>query len=315
MTSDGPRLPAPLRPGDRVALVAPCGVVDVDRLEAGAATLRDWGYEPVELPHVRDRHGHVAGRDDARLADLQAAVDDADLRAIWVVRGGYGLTRIVDRLDLAGLRAEPRWVIGFSDVTALLHAVWRGAGLVSCHGQFAGRAHLVDGHPDAASHLRGLLAGDVASGVLPALDGHPAPTAVAPGRGTGALLGGNLAVTAAGIGTPNQLDTRGAVLLLEDVNEPPYKLDRLLTQLRGAGLLAHVAGVVLGTFIGCDPEPAIASGTVAEVVHDRLADLGVPVLAGLPVGHQDRHLALPHGATVTLDADAGTITLEGPVTS
>jgi muramoyltetrapeptide carboxypeptidase len=309
------RLPAPLRPGARVALGAPCGVVDVDRLEAGADTLRRWGWEPVELPHVRDRCGHLAGPDDARLDDLQAAIDDPTLRAIWVVRGGFGLTRIVDRLDLRGLRDAPRWVVGFSDVTALHHAVWRRAGVVSCHGQFAGRAHLVSRHADAATHLRALLAGEVAAGPLPRLAGDPPPRTVVRGRAAGPLLGGNLAVTAAGLGTPNALDARDAVLMLEDVNESPYRLDRLLTQLRAAGVLDGVAGVVLGTFVGCDPDPGVPSAPVEEVVHDRLGDLGVPVLAGLPLGHQDRQLAVPHGAPVVLDADAGTLAVVGAVTA
>lgn len=310
-----PVLPAPLRPGDRVALVAPSGIVDIGRLEAGSATLRAWGYEPVEMPGVRRRLGHLAGTDEERLADLQAAVDDPALRAIWVTRGGYGLTRIVERLDLAGLARDPRWVIGFSDVTALLHALWRRLGLVSCHGQFAARLHLVeDACPDAAAHLRALLSGELPGGSLPTLPGDPAPRELVGGQATGPLVGGNLAVTCAGIGTTNQLDTRDTVLMLEDVNEAPYKLDRMLTQLRHAGMLDGVSGVVLGHFVGCDPAPSVPSATVDEVLGDRLGDLGVPVLAGLPLGHHDRHLAVPHGATVTLDATAGRLVLEGPVT-
>lgn len=310
-----PLRPTSLGAGDRIALVAPCGVVNPAHLDAGAGTLRAWGYEPVEMPGVRGRHGHLAGRDEQRLAALQAAIDDPSLRAIWVVRGGYGLTRILDRLDLTGLAEHPRWVIGFSDVTALLHAVWRQVGLVACHGQFAGRAHLVAAFPDAAAHLRALLSGQVEPGPLPALAGHPAPRVLVGGLGSGRLVGGNLAVTCAGIGTANQLDTRGAVLLLEDVNEPPYKLDRMLTQLRHAGMLAEVAAIVLGRFVACNAAPGVPSATVDDVLADRLGDLGVPVLADLPVGHQDRHLALPHGAAVTVDATAGTITLDGPVTT
>lgn len=311
-----PLLPAPLRPGDRVALVAPSGVVDVERLEAGTATLRAWGYEPVEMPSIRRRQGHLAGTDAERLSDLQAAIDDPSLRAIWVARGGYGLTRIVDRLDLGGLADHPRWVIGFSDVTVLLHALWRRLGLVTCHGQFAARVHLVaEASPDAVEHLRALLSGAVRPGPLPSLADHAAPRALVHGRAAGPLVGGNLAITCAGIGTSNQLDTRGAVLLLEDVNEAPYKLDRMLTQLRQVGMFAEAAGVVLGRFVGCDPAPGVPSASVEEVLEDRLGDLGIPVLAGLPVGHQDRHLALPHGATVTLDATAATLSLDGPITA
>ena len=302
--------PAPLHVGDRIALVAPCGVVDPDRLRAGVVTLRHWGFEPVVGRHVLERHGHVAGTDHVRRADLQAAIDDPGLRAIWVVRGGSGATRIVDDLAWAGLRQEPRWLVGFSDVTALHHAAWRHARVVTCHGHFAGRLDQVEAHPDAAAHLRSLLMGDVTPGPVPQLAGHPPPRVLVPGRGTGRLLGGNLAVLCAGIGTPNQLDTAGAVLLLEDVNEPPYRIDRMLTQLRAAGMLARVAGVVLGTFVACDPPEDVASATVDDVLLDRLGDLGVPVVADLPVGHQSRHLALPHGAQVTLDTTAGGLALE-----
>lgn len=299
--------PAPLRPGDRVALVAPCGVVDTERIEATAATLRAWGHEPVELPHVRCRHGHTAGTDAQRLADLQAAVDDHDLRAIWVLRGGYGATRLVGRVDWTGLRDDPRWFVGFSDVTALHHDLWRHTGLVSCHGHAGAHRDHAEADDEATVHLRALVAGEWTAGWLPDLTGAAAPRPVVGGRATGPLVGGNLALVCAGIGTPNQLDTAGAVLFLEDVNEAPYRLDRMFTQLRGAGLLDEVAGVVLGRFVGCDPAPGVPSATVQEVVADRLGDLGVPVLADLPIGHESPRVALPHGASVELDADAGTL--------
>ena len=304
------RWPTPLDDGDRIAVVAPCGVVDPERLAAGVATLRHWGFEPVVGRHVLERHGHLAGTDHMRRADLQAAIDDPALRAIWVVRGGSGATRIVDDLDWRALREVPRWLVGFSDVTALHHAAWRHARVVTCHGHLAGRLDQLAAHPDAAAHLQSLLTGGPVAGPVPELAGHPSPRVLVPGRGTGPLLGGNLSVLCSGIGTRNQLDTSGAVLLLEDVNEPPYRVDRMLTQLRASGMLHDVAGVVLGTFIACDPPAGVASATIEDVVLDRLGDLGVPVLADLPVGHQPRHLALPHGATVTVDTAGGGLALE-----
>lgn len=299
--------PAPLRPGDRVALVAPCGVVEPQRVESGAAALRTWGLDPVEMPHVRARHGHTAGTDTQRRADLQAALDDPQVRGVWAVRGGYGATRLVGEVDWSPMQADPRWFVGLSDVTALHHDLWRQTGVVSCHGHGAGRLHQLAEHADASAHLRRLVTGEWSRGPLPRLPGAPAPRRVVGGRARGALVGGNLALVCAGIGTPNQLDTRGAVLVLEDVDEAPYRLDRMLTQLRRVGMLADVAGVVLGGFVGCDPAPDVPSATVAEVVADRLGDLGVPVLADLPIGHVTANLAVPHGADVELDADAGTL--------
>ena len=299
--------PVPLRPGDRVALVAPSGVVEPEHVDAGAAVLRDWGQEPVEMPHVRARHGHMAGNDDQRRADLQAALDDPGIRAIWSVRGGYGATRLVGRVDWSSMVADPRWFVGLSDVTALHHDLWRATGVVSCHGTNAGRLAHLDAHPVTAAHLRALLAGEWTTGPLPQPAGAPPPRPVAGGTAVGPLLGGNLALLCAGIGTPNQLDTRGAVLLLEDVHEAPYRVDRMLTQLRSAGLLADVAGIALGGFLGGDPPAHVPSHTIAEVVEERLGNLGVPVLADLPVGHHDRDVAVPHGATVELDVDSAVL--------
>ena len=299
--------PVPLRPGDRVALVAPCGVVEPASVEAGAAALRSRGFDPVEMPHVRRRHGHTAGTDEERLADLQAALSDSQVRAIWAVRGGYGATRLVGRVDWTPLRADPRWVVGLSDMTALHHDLWRHTGVVSCHGHGAGRLDHLEAHPDAADHLWALVTGAWRSGTLPHLADTGSPRRLAGGRARGPLLGGNLALLCAGVGTPNQLDTTGAVLFLEDVNEMPYRLDRMLTQLRAAGMLDEVAAVVLGRFVGCDARPGVPSATVDEVVADRLGDLGIPILADLPIGHQTRHLALPHGARVEVDADVGTL--------
>jgi muramoyltetrapeptide carboxypeptidase len=320
-----PMLPAPLRAGDPVAVVAPCGPAHPDQLASGVAQLEAWGYRPVVMPHALDVHGHLAGSDEARAADLDAAFGDPDLRAVWVARGGYGSTRILDRIDWDALAADPKPLVGFSDVTALHLAAWARLRLVTFHAQFAARAHLLARYPDAAAHLRALLAGEVLPGPLPALEGEPSPRAVTGGRAEGRLLGGNLTLLTSTIGTPAQLDTRGAVLLLEEVGEAPYAIDRALTQLRAAGLLDQLAGVVVGRLRGCDPEPTapsegrpspVAPATSAdEVVAERLGDLGVPVLVDLPIGHVDRHLALPHGALVRLDADDGTLELRERVSA
>jgi muramoyltetrapeptide carboxypeptidase len=315
-------LPAPLRPGDGVAVVAPSGPVQADQLEAGVSQLAAWGYRPVVMPHALDVHGHLAGTDDDRLEDLNSAIADPDVRAVWAARGGYGLTRILERIAWDALAADPKPLIGFSDTTALHLAAWKQLRLVTFHAQFAGRAHLLARYPDAAAHLRSLLAGQARPGPLPALEDEPPPRVLAGGRAEGRLLGGNLTLLTATIGSPWQLDTAGAVLLVEEVGEEPYAIDRSLTQLAAAGMLDELAGVLVGRLRGCDPRETVPAGggppvvrssaTADEVVADRLGVLGVPVLMDLPVGHVDRHLALPHGVEVRLDADRGVLELRGP---
>lgn len=307
MTERAVLRPPALRRGDRVVVVAPSMPVFRDQLDAGCAALRDAGFDVRLGAHVHAVHGHLAGTDQERLHDLNDALRDPDVRAVWIGRGGYGLTRILEGVDWDALTADPKLLIGFSDVTALHTSAWRRLRLLTVHGQFAGRMHLVAQHPDAHRHLLDLVTGRTGPGPLPPLGASA--RGVVPGVAEGPLVGGNLAVLASMVGTPDQLDAHGAVVLLEDVNEPPYKLDRALTQLRDAGVLDGVAGIVLGEWVACDPPEGRWSATADETAAERLGDLGVPVLAGLPVGHVDRHLALAHGARVAVDSRAGELRL------
>lgn len=298
-------LPPALRPGDRVALVSPCGpVLDHRLLDEAVTTIAGWGLEVVEGAHARASTGHLAGSDEDRAADVDAAFADPQVRAVWCTRGGYGLTRILDRLAWAALAADPKLLVGFSDVSALLVAAWRRLGLVTVHGHVAGRLPVQP--DDARARLRAVLFGDRSPVALTgvALPGAPAHVVRAP------LVGGNLTVLAALAGTADALDARGCVLLLEEVGEAPYRVDRLLTQLRASGALAGVAGVVVGTPVHCDPPPERPSATFAEVVADRLGDLDVPVLTGIRIGHVPDQCAVLHGADVTLDPRAATLTCD-----
>ncbi|MDP9022698.1 MAG: LD-carboxypeptidase [Actinomycetota bacterium] len=306
--------PPALRPGDRVAIVSPSSpVVHRDRLERGLAQLRSWGLDPVVFPHADDVHGHLAGTDDDRAADLNAAFRDPGIRAVIASRGGYGVTRILHRLDWAALRHDPKLVVGFSDVTALLLAAWQRLRLVTVHGPFAGRLHLLGGDEESA-HLRRLLTDPRPAGMLTRAGDAPVETVVG-GVAEGRLLGGNLSVLCALVGTVDAPDTDGAILVIEDVNEAPYRLDRSLTQLHRAGVLDHVTGVIVGEMVGCDPPTDRPSLPTAAVVRAAFAGLGIPVVHGLPIGHVDRQLALPLGVRSRLDADAGTLTLLEPATT
>lgn len=249
------------------------------------------------MPHVHDVDGHLAGSDADRLADLHAAIAAPDVDAIWCARGGYGSQRLVDAVDVDLLRRHPTPLIGYSDITAL-HLAWRArAGIDGVHGPTAearpGRLAPADWDAWAAT-LRGAPL---------ALEGA---TTLVGGTAEGPLVGGNLSLVASTIGTADERALDGAVLLLEDVGEAPYRLDRMMVHLRRAGVLARVVGVVLGGFTACEdrrhPTP-----TAEEVVAAHLRDLGLPSVTGWSLGHGAGQRAVPLGGWVRLDATAGTL--------
>jgi len=310
-TLSGPTIgkPTRLRHGDVVGVVAPAGIVDAERLAAGVAVVEGWGLR-VELGEaVGARAGYLAGDDASRRADLQRMLDDPRVRAVFCARGGYGSQRLVPDLDLAALLRHPKPVVGYSDATALLGALLR-AGLLAVHGPMVA-ADLARGlSRRSLDHLRALLFDPDYRWEA------EVPVAIRPGRASGRLVGGCLSVLVTTLGTPWAPDTRGAILFLEDVNEVPYRIDRMLTHLRQAGCLDGVAGVVFGTMAACRSWDGIA---VADVVRACFADAPYPVGLGLPAGHDPaaagvENLALPLGARVLLDTEAGRlIALEAAV--
>lgn len=298
------RAPRALVPGGRLVVVAPSSPFEQEPFAAGLALLRD-RYDVVCRSDVVARDGFLAGDDARRLTELQDAINDDLADAIVAARGGYGATRLIDRLDLSALTRRPKLLVGFSDITAL-HALWARAGVRSVHGPMV--ASMGTQGALAAEQLCAMLEGRVPEpsvGLTPWVEGR----ARCPVRGV--LLGGNLTVLTALIGTPYFPSLAGAVLFLEDVGERPYRVDRMLTTWRQAGALAGIAGVVLGAFTHCD---AGADGrTVDEVLRINLSALGVPVASGLRAGHVDDNQPLPLGAPVELDvtADEGRLTFLG----
>lgn len=303
------RSPPALRPGDTVVVASPSSAVDVARLEAGLAVLASWGLRAVEGVHARAVHGHLAGTDAQRVADLNAAFRDPTVRAVWAARGGYGLTRILGLLDWSALAENPKVLIGFSDVSAMLLAARQRIGLLTVHGQFVARLGLLTS--PARDRLRRVVFGDPSTtrervtGTVVAGSAGAGPTR----RVAGPLVGGNLAVLASLAGTADELRASGCILLLEEVDEPAYRVDRLLTQLRSTCGLDGVVGVAVARPVRCDAAPGALSATFDEVVRERLGDLGVPVLTGLPLGHVDNQFALVHGARAVIDTAAGSLRL------
>jgi muramoyltetrapeptide carboxypeptidase len=303
------RRPPALRAGDTVMVVAPSGPVRAERIADGLALLSGWGLEVVLGADVYARHGYLAGTDGQRGASLSAALADPGVRGVICARGGYGVQRIVDRLDFDAVARDPKLVLGFSDITALHLALWRGARLAGVHGPVL--TQLTGDFPAASVESLRTAIMDERPAVLARDPGAETGPVTVPGPvATGTLLGGNLCLLAATLGTPDFPALDGAVLLVEEVEEPPYKIDRMLTQLRRAGVLRGLAGIALGQFTRCEDEWPMS---IVEVLTDRLGDLGVPVLGGLPVGHGEGALTVPVGVPATLDVAAGTLTVRPAV--
>ena len=295
--------PPALGPGARVALVAPAGPLSEADLARAVANARSFGWEPVVAPHALAHADYFAGDDAARLGDLNAALADRSADAVWCLRGGYGAMRILDGVDYAALARRPRALVGFSDVTALhLACAARVPGVVTFHGPTARGA--------LTAFSRRSLARAVGDGCGTTRDDPcgPAPEARAlrPGRAAGRLAGGNLALLAALAGTAYAPRFDGAVVVLEDINEPVYRIDRMLRQLLMAGAFAGCRALVFGHCTRC-PEPCDDDGrrTLDAVVAEAAAALGVPAAAGVPVGHIDDQWTLPLGADAEVTVEAG----------
>ncbi|HEY1484899.1 MAG TPA: LD-carboxypeptidase [Micromonosporaceae bacterium] len=290
-------------------LVSPSGPAPRDRIERGIEILSGWGLTVRIAPGALDRSGYLAGADETRLAGLNAALRDPAVRGVICTRGGYGAQRIVDGIDIDAVRADPKVLAGFSDITALQLALYRRAGLAGVHSPMAAWNAERTGDASIASMRAALMTTDPV--VIAARDDEETAAVRIPGPPVeGTLLGGNLCLIAATIGTPDHPDLTGAILLLEDVSEPPYKIDRMLTHLRRTGVLSGLAGVAVGQFTDCaDGWPT----TLVDVLRDRLGDLGVPVLGGLPIGHGREQLSVPVGTRAVLDTSSGTLTAEAAV--
>jgi muramoyltetrapeptide carboxypeptidase len=287
--------PPPLAPGARVALVAPAGplrgAADVER---GCANARLLGWEPVVGMHILERTDYFAGSDAQRLADLDAALRDPRIDGVWCLRGGYGVTRILDGIDYDALRRRPKALLGYSDITALHAAVGVRCGLAGFHAPVA-RNPLSDFSRESLE--RAAVAAADPCGVA------PAARPLRGGRAAGRLVGGNLALLAALVGTPFAPDFADAILVVEDVNEAVYRVDRMLRQLLLSGALAGCRAIVAGAFTDVPPSEDSAR-TTDDVVAEMAEILEVPCLAGIPMGHIDDQWTIPLGAAAELDVDA-----------
>lgn len=294
--------PPRLRSGQWVGLVCPASPPLEDGVVEGSRRyLEARGFRVRLGEAVGQRHGFLAGPDEARAADFNAMIRDPEVRAIMAVRGGYGTPRLLPRIDYAGLRRDPKIVAGFSDITALQFAIFKKCGLITFSGAMPG----VDlwRKPDAWTEQL----------LWDALGSRRKPKAVSAiplqkGRAEGRLLCGNLSMIVSLLGTPWCPDWRGAILLLEDVGEEPYRVDRMLTQLRNAGVLRRLAGLAFGQFTGGEPKhPERPHFTMEEVLRQAAEWMNGPCVKDVPYGHVPRKLTLPVGARARLDGKTGVL--------
>ena len=311
------RKPPRLRPGDTVGLVEPAGFTDDSfDLDLVMETVRAMGLVPKPAPHLMARYGYLAGDDKARAADVNGMFADDGVRAVFAVRGGWGCARILPLLDYKTIRANPKLLIGYSDITALHMALAARAGFPTIHGPNAAsawgklswdsfRALAFEG---ATPHYRNPEASEDRL-----VQRRWRSNVIRPGKATGRLLGGNLTVLAALVGTPYLPSFDGAILFLEDIDEAEYRIDRMLTQLKLAGVLGKIAGVVFGQCTDCRASgPSYGGFTLGQVLEQHLAPLGVPAFAGALFGHVADQFSLPVGCRAEIDAEVGTIRVLEP---
>jgi muramoyltetrapeptide carboxypeptidase len=292
------RKPRRLGRGAVVGIAAPASPFDRETFERGVQVLRDMGFEIVIPEEITAAEGYLAGPDVQRAALLQHLFEDDRIDAVICARGGYGCLRILPLLDFERIAAHPKVFIGFSDVTALLAAITQRCGFAAFHGPVV--TSLADGLESTRESLLSAIAADTAAVLRPA-----GAVTLRPGRARGVVCGGNLTTLCHLIGTPFPPSFRNRLLFLEDRGEAPYRIDRMLTQLKLAGCLEGVRGLALGSFTDC--------GSYEEVLgifSERFADADIPILAGLPVGHAEPNLTLPVGIKAVLDADGQTLSFD-----
>ena len=305
--------PPRLKPGDRVGLVNPAtAAFSTESIEIAKESLEAQGLEVALGPNYFNRRGYLAGTDVERASDIMGFVNDPQIRGIWA-RGGWGSARVLPHLDYEAIRANPKVFVGFSDSTALLNSIYHKSGLVTFHGAFPRRKFV-------AEHQRPLLFDAQAPTLSNPVEIASSDTVqmndrtqtLAPGRARGRLLGGNLTVLSAIVGTPYLPDFKDAILFLEDVGEAVYRIDRMFTQLALSGVLSVISGFVFGRCTDCPPGDGHGSLTLEDVLRDHIEPLGIPAFRGSMIGHIKRQFTLPIGAETEMDADAGTLRILHP---
>jgi muramoyltetrapeptide carboxypeptidase len=313
-----PTIPERLHPGDTIALIAPASAPpDPKAVDHSVAALEEMGFKVKLGRNVRKRWGFLAGKDRERAGDMMQMFTDRKVRGIICLRGGYGTPRLLPLLDYQTIRENPKVFLGFSDITALQCAFLKKSNLLSFHGPMTASHFIKKDYPRFwRDSLLTLVMEPVAAGSISRGYTHNTASILRRGNVSGELIGGNLSLLCTLIGTPFQPDFRKKILFLEDVDEVPYRMDRLLTQMLLAGVLQQVAGIAVGICENCNDPKAKTAGeyrqSLEDVLKERLLPLKVPVVIGLPFGHVPYNATLPVGGRATLDAVKGDLILTSP---
>lgn len=298
-------LPPYLKKGDRIGLVCPAGYMASEKVGACIEALNNWGYEVITGKTVGSTsNNYFSGTDDERLDDLQGMLDDANIHAILCARGGYGTSRIIDRLNFNAFKRNPKWIIGFSDITVIHAHLYTKFGIASMHAPMAAAFNYNEGDNPYITSLRRALAGKkLRYECVPHIFNRK-------GEAVGELIGGNLTMLAHLIGSASELKTRGRILFLEDVGEYLYNVDRMLYQLKRSGKLERLAGVIIGGFTESKDTGRPFGKTVYEIIRDVFQQYSYPICYNFPVSHDKENVALKIGVGYKLRVSKSKIVLE-----
>lgn len=291
-----------LSTGDSIGIVAPAGIVDPEKLIKGIRTLESWGYHVIRGKFLLDNFYRFSSKDENRLSDLQIMFDNPEIKAIFAGRGGYGIVRIIDSLSFDKFINHPKWFIGFSDLT-MLHAYINKLGIESIHGPMASHLDTEYLSEPALIQLRNILAGGKNTHRFPT---HPLSKH---GVASGELTGGNLSMICSNTGTYSDFDTAGKIMLIEDINEHHYHIDRMMWQMKRSGKLENLSALIVGDFTDPRDDPSVFGKTCYEIVADALSCYDYPVLYGFPAGHEydNRPLILGRMTQINIDNQSSSI--------
>lgn len=285
-------IPSFLRAGDNIHIVSPSGAIQPGFIDGATKLLSSWGLKVTEGKYARTEYGRFSGTKDERVADLQQALDDPNVKAILCSRGGYGLAQIIDKIDFTSFAKSPKWLIGFSDIT-ILHNAITALGIASMHGIMTKYLTELPEESDQITSFKNLLFGTPSNfSIKPEAENRP-------GRAVGKLIGGNLSVMMGMRSTPFDLDFNNNILFIEDVGEKPYQIDRMMQSLRLSGVLKQISGLVVGQFSDYDEDPLMMQ-SVAEIILAAVSEYDYPVCFNFPAGHVDYNLSFVLGEQAEL---------------